>query len=264
MSRLLSTTLRSQLSKRLAASAIRSAPITRVASSGLPKIAITSTLRSFHSTPLVSNKKGDLSQVLEKEVQTFDAIPVELDDAYQTYLQSSGFQLIEKPGTADVELVKRSPDGKHIVHVYFDVEEVAEIPDPEYDPASVEEEADAFDEIFSNIKVLVEDPEKNTGVFFNLLLQPSEDVYTVDFLTPQLDVKGFIEKVSKDGEFVDKFKYQGPKFSELDEAVQVEFENYLNDLGINGDLSDFITGYSDFKEEVEYRKWLKEVNSFFA
>lgn len=260
MSRLLSSTLRSQLAKRLAISAVRQ-PSTNAILYTLPKIAATTSLRSFHNTGLKLNK-SDLKQVLEQETKILESIPNELDPSHTEFLQKSGFEVVETPGTAGVELIKKTKDGE-IIHVYFDVEEVADIPDQELDVETLDEEVESLDQIFSNIKVIIEDPVKNQGLFFNLLLQPTDEVFTVDFFNHQPNIKEFINKVKSDGEFVDKFSYQGPKFSELDEALQVEFENYLGDVGINAELSDFILGYSDVKEEAEYRNWLKSVNSFF-
>ena len=257
MSRLLSFTLRSQLSKRLAASVARKPAVVFA----LPKIAATTSLRSFHATPLTLNK-ADLKQVLEEETKILETIPNDLDPAHAEFLETSGFEVVEKPGTAGVELIKKTKDGQ-IVHVYFDVEEVADFPDQELDPESLEENVESFDQIFSNVKVLVEDPVKNEGLFFNILLQPSEEALSIDFFNHQPNVKEFIAKIKSEGEFVDKFNYQGPKFAELDEALQAEFENYLTEFGINTQLSEFILGYSDVKEDSEYRIWLKSVNSFF-
>ena len=85
----------------------------------------------------------------------------------------------------------------------------------------------------------------------------------IDFVNHQEDVKQFLEEqILKKGEFIDKFKYQGPRFSDLDESVQTEFENYLAAKGIDDELADFIISYSEFKEENEYRSWLSSLTKF--
>ncbi|CAX40911.1 mitochondrial matrix acidic protein, putative [Candida dubliniensis CD36] len=266
MSRLLSTTLRSQLSKRLVASASRP-PKTLLAT--LPKAITTTSLRSFHNTPIAFNQttttaESDLKQILDKELQVVEAIPNELDQSHVDFLESSGFKVVSKPGNANVELVKKDDQGQ-LIHVYFDVEDVTDIPaeELELEGQELEEEAESLDQIFSNVKVLIENPTKNEGLFFSLMLQASESAFLVDYVNTQADVKKFISKIDNEGEFADKFNYQGPKFGLLDESLQVEFENYLVAKGIDEQLADFIIGYSDVKEETEYRTWLSSVNKFF-
>ena len=126
MSRLLSTTLRSQLSKRLVASVSRPS---KTVLATLPKAIATTSLRSFHNTPITFNQtaESDLKQILDKELQVVEAIPNELDQSHVDFLETSGFKVVSKPGNANVELVKKDEQG-HIIHVYFDVEDVTDIP----------------------------------------------------------------------------------------------------------------------------------------
>ena len=55
----------------------------------------------------------------------------------------------------------------HIIHVYFDVEDVTDIPaeELELEGQELEEEAESLDQIFSNVKVLIENPTKMKGYF---------------------------------------------------------------------------------------------------
>lgn len=50
--------------------------------------------------------------------------------------------------------------------------------------------------------------------------------------------------------------YAGPPFSNLDEDLQVMFDRYIQDRGINEALAQFIPEYIDFKEQREYVQWL--------
>ena len=50
--------------------------------------------------------------------------------------------------------------------------------------------------------------------------------------------------------------YTGPPFGNLDEDLQVLFERYLDERGINTTLALFIPEYIDFKEQKEYLSWL--------
>lgn len=50
--------------------------------------------------------------------------------------------------------------------------------------------------------------------------------------------------------------YSGPPFGNLDEDLQLLFERYLDERGIDNGLATFIPDYVDFKEQKEYVGWL--------
>lgn len=50
--------------------------------------------------------------------------------------------------------------------------------------------------------------------------------------------------------------YTGPPFGNLDEDLQLLFERYLEERGINTTLALFVPEYIDFKEQREYLSWL--------
>ena len=56
--------------------------------------------------------------------------------------------------------------------------------------------------------------------------------------------------------------YVGPPFGNLDPDLQVMFERYLDERGINTALALFVPDYIDMKEQKEYIGWLKAVKSF--
>lgn len=56
--------------------------------------------------------------------------------------------------------------------------------------------------------------------------------------------------------------YVGPPFGNLDEDLQVLFEKYLDERGINTALALFVPDYIDMKEQKEYMRWLSNVKSF--
>lgn len=252
-SRLLSNTLRtsSNLTKRALLNNSRVGVLSQVKN----------VTRTFTTTPVTLNKADKLQEVLSSELKICKAIPNELDSGYQDFLSSSGFKVISKDNFSNVELVKETSNGQ-IIHVFFDVDEISENPMvPEEE--NFEEEIDQYDSFLSFVKVVIEKPD-NTALFFNLYLQGSDGSFMIDFVSFKQDAKTFLtENIANSGEFVDKFEYQGPKFSDLDESLQVEFEGYLTEQEINEDLADFIVAFSENKEETEYRNWLGKLVSFF-
>ncbi len=55
--------------------------------------------------------------------------------------------------------------------------------------------------------------------------------------------------------------YEGPPFGNLDEDLQVLFERYLDERGINTALALWVPEYIDFKEQREYLGWLSSKSS---
>ena len=68
----------------------------------------------------------------------------------------------------------------------------------ELEGQELEEEAESLDQIFSNVKVLIENPTKNEGLFFSLMLQASESAFLVDYVNTQADVQNsFLKLIMK-------------------------------------------------------------------
>ncbi len=61
---------------------------------------------------------------------------------------------------------------------------------------------------------------------------------------------------SADQELRKREMYLGPPFANLDEDLQVLFERYLDERGVNTALALFVPDYVDFKEQREYLRWL--------
>jgi complement component 1 Q subcomponent-binding protein len=212
-----------------------------------------------------SSASVQLKDVLKSELKISKAIPNELDQSYLDFLDKSGFKVEESEGKSNVQLVKTGDNGE-IIRVFFDIDEVTDIPMNETngeEEMDMEEEMESLDSLLCNVRVMVENPSKNDALFMNLFLQGSEASFLVDFVNYKTDASKFLsEDILTRGEYVDKFDYQGPRFSDLDESLQTGFETYLEECGISEELAEFIIGYSEFKEEREYRKWLGDLESF--
>ncbi len=66
---------------------------------------------------------------------------------------------------------------------------------------------------------------------------------------------------SADSELSKRDMYLGPPFVNLDEDLQVMFERYLDERGINTALALFVPDYVDYKEQKEYVRWLGGMSS---
>ena len=67
-----------------------------------------------------------------------------------------------------------------------------------------------------------------------------------------------IEEEEDDAEFT------GPHFDELDEALQAEFEAFLEARGVTPSLGGALAALAEDKEAREYAAWLAKVRDFVA
>lgn len=223
-------------------------------------------LTQFHGARFYSSADKQLKQLLKEEIEIVKEIPNELDNTFKDFISENKYEVKAEDGKSNVELTKVLENGEKL-SVFFDIDEVTDIPVDEFTEPEQSEEMD-FDASMSNVdgllcsvKVLISKP-NNEGLFLNLFLQASESSFLVDFISHKPDVSKFLGDISN-GEFLDKVQYQGPRFTELDESIQVGFEQYLESIGVNDELADFILNYSELKEENEYRNWLSKIAGFF-
>ena len=72
------------------------------------------------------------------------------------------------------------------------------------------------------------------------------------------NVRSFASKAEKDSDS----SYNGPDFEDLDDSLQESFDEFLAEAGINDEVCDFIDATAIDKEQREYMRWLKNVDSF--
>ena len=65
-----------------------------------------------------------------------------------------------------------------------------------------------------------------------------------------------VEPKTSEQETASAKSYTGPPFGNLDEDLQVLFEKYLDERGVNTTMALFVPEYIDFKEQREYLGWL--------
>lgn len=201
--------------------------------------------------------------MVKSEYNVAASVDNDLDPTLTEYLENSGLEVKEPKGGANVELYKKLPSGEEL-RVFFDIDEVTDVEAGAPTPEDEEFDQDMLDLVgsFASVKVLISNPEKNNGLFFNLLLQNLEEEFFVDYFNFKNDVSGFLGEVAKTGSFEGNFEYQGPRFSNLDESLQTSVEKYLDDKGVDKDLSNFIYGFSDVREEERYRELLSDVATY--
>lgn len=213
------------------------------------------------------NAAAALLDVVRTEAKIANEVGNGLLKESEDFLASSGFNVAHNTGESTVVMAKKLELGEEVT-VFFDIDEITDVafgaPEvPEAEAEAAPEEEDFYDPTFANIKVLVANPKSNDGLFFNLMLENSEEEFFVDYFNYKPDAQAFLKEAAE-GTFLKKSEYQGPRFSELDEALQTAVEAYLKQKGVASELADFIYDFSSVKEEESYRKMLGDVSGFLS
>lgn len=226
-------------------------PATRVASQRLFSV----------SFPAL-NKKADVIDILNSEIRIEKemAAQEEKPEIIESFLQSTSFKIVETEGRSLHEIVKETEDVK--VHVYFDVSQITNIPQPVPEEAAAEEgaEYDDFNEEFANLNVVLENKNTNSAISVEILFKLDDGSLYIESLTPYKTAEEALSE-SAEAEALRQIAYHGPAFSNLDESLQTAFEDYLRSLGVNETMADFLVSYSEFKENKEYFTWLNDVKT---
>ncbi|RKP15126.1 mitochondrial glyco protein [Piptocephalis cylindrospora] len=65
-----------------------------------------------------------------------------------------------------------------------------------------------------------------------------------------------------EGDWKRRYLYAGPQYGQLDENVQLQFDQWLAERGIDTGIAVFLPNYMEYKEQKEYVRWLAQVKGF--
>ncbi|KAJ2904111.1 hypothetical protein MKZ38_008829 [Zalerion maritima] len=223
-----------------------------------------------------SNSEQDLSSKLLAEIQ-FEA-DVKNDEkpvAVKEFLDNGPFKLVDNPGKDDVILTRSF--GEETITVAFSIADLA----------NFDSENDMFDDDMNDdmegqrgeedgeegsssqgeqprppcrLHIVIEKPGRTKGAL-NIEATAAEEGIMIEsvyfYNNPEL-----AHTKSPEAEFASQEVYPGPPFSSLDEDLQIQFERFLEERGINEAVGIFASEYMEFKEQREYATWLKDVKGF--
>ncbi|KAI5819504.1 mitochondrial glycoprotein [Pyronema omphalodes] len=245
-----------------------------------PRIAsFSTTQRVFNRAGLVDEElalKLESEYKLESEVEGFDEVPASVKE----FLETSEFKVVDKPGAEEVEFVRKF--GDETIRVMFSISDLNSMPDPseldEYSNAYGEPESSqtpAKDESEDNAESYEDADEPSFPVRVNITIEKSnKGALQVEAMAQ--DGMIVVENVfyhknaalatsqTVEADWERRGVYGGPPFGNLDEDLQVLFERYLDERGINTSLALVIPDYIDFKEQKEYLSWLQNVKGFVS
>ena len=210
-------------------------------------------------------EKVDILEVFKAEIEAEKANAFEPDPELLKLKKNilKKFQLKDNKGFGAVELV--GTHHKESISIVFDCQDEEEIA-PDYDEEGDEEEEEP-------LKLNSKDGEENeededyseTGINFNVSIKKTSGETVVASCTAAESLRINSIRYVPNGTAVDDDNlYGGPSFDTLDEEVQEAFIQYLEDRGIDEDMTYFILSYSKMKEQSEYMNWLENITKFVS
>lgn len=140
------------------------------------------------------------------------------------------------------------------IEIVFDCQDEAEADLPEEDEEEEEKEEEDDEE---------EEEEPERGINFKVIItKPTGEKMILQCAAfDTIDISG-VRYVSSENDIKDTTLYSGPVFEHLDDELRNAFFSYLEDRGINDEVSVFINYYSAEKEQNEYAYWLHQLSKF--
>jgi len=182
----------------------------------------------------------DLTQKLSEEINLEDENNTEQTPQFITeFLQNNSFKIEDHPGISEVTLTRTF--GNEKIRVVFSVE----INQPEGFDEQLEEEAENSEESSPQEEFELEDEsfpvhatvtiEKNGKGAILIDITSQDGAFMINNVVFYKDAKLATDK-SSEADAKRQSLYLGPEFSQLDENLQVQFEKYLEERGINTHL----------------------------
>lgn len=189
-------------------------------------------------------------------------IPTELDELKNSLQSDHNWKIVDD-GAVTKMYRTADDDNKNKVMLSFHCQDTVEISDGDY----VDDE---------DHELIGETDEEAAGPVRFTVTVTKAGGKTLAFTCLSEDATVRIQSVSiladvspdafhtKSGGVLDSYQYQGPEFNELAEDLQEAFHTYLMseyDIGITEDVASFVSMYTDYREQMEYVKFLDDAKS---
>lgn len=218
------------------------------------------------TTELVRNLKSEYEAQKEMiKEQAEELEPKKVLESFSSFLKENNWTLEHSEDSTLVTLKRRDESLQADVLVKFDV---AEIFNELYEENVEEEEFEPSETEANEIENSVDEEMQFVTLPFSLEIK--RDSITDKHLLFDCVLEGdesengiIIENVSvipSDSTKLDA-SYSAPNYSQLDESLQENFEEFVDNLIGSEELMGFVKNYSVASEAGLYQKWLKDVRS---
>ncbi|KAG9231038.1 mitochondrial glycoprotein [Amylocarpus encephaloides] len=216
--------------------------------------------------------KLDSELQVENDMKEQEGVPTSVKE----YLENGPFEILDSPGQEDVVLTRQF--GGEKIQITFSIADINNLDNEnEYeDPAMADEEdanqaseestgeegegadGEAARSYPARLNIVIEKAGKGALNVEGII---QDGMHVIENVYYYADASFAYAKTPEKIHGREDL-YSGPPFANLDEDLQVLFERYLDERGINTALALFVPDYIDMKEQKEYLRWLSNVKSF--
>ncbi|CAI7577244.1 unnamed protein product [Penicillium glandicola] len=221
---------------------------------------------------LLAKLEDELKHEKSSEIPEFE----DQLEAIEETIKLGEWQVKDVAGEQEVILTKKF--GTENIRVSFTVADIQNISEQEdFDDASLTDEmdfqnqrgqdAEASEDIEhpepsfpARVTVTVEKP--NQGA---LLIQTvvQDGVFQIEEVSHFAQAE-LAQSLTAEKDWTRQSLYAGPPFENLDEDLQVLWDRYLEDRGLNAEFANMVPDYISVKEQKEYLRWLETVKNFIG
>ncbi|KAG5437120.1 hypothetical protein PCANB_001241 [Pneumocystis canis] len=222
-----------------------------------------------------SETSKELSTKLASEINLeMLSLKEDIPERVRTFMETGVFRIIDRQDSNEVELTREFKNEK--INVSFSISDINNMESEDFYSQENENEQTQKDTLKTK-EELSEYNQEDTTLSFPIRCNIS--------ITKSGSGTLMIDAVAQDGAFIidnilyykdddialtqtaeadwqRRGTYMGPSFDSLDENIQLIFERYLEERGINTSLALFIPEYVGYKEQKEYVNWLQNVKNF--
>ncbi|KZO95445.1 mitochondrial glyco protein [Calocera viscosa TUFC12733] len=198
---------------------------------------------------------GLASRLKEEIKYEAEQAPAKTPDFLRTFREEGVWEIKEKEGSEDVELLRTF--GNESIRVFFSIADI-DNDQPQFQGEEGEEEIPPSPYAVRCTATITK-PEG--GALVVELTAEEGGAFIIDGVSYYADER-LANDMSMQAELDRRGVYIGPQFDNLDVQVQEEFEKYIQERGINEELAAFIPDFAEYKEQKEYVKWLDNVTNF--
>ncbi|RIB29628.1 mitochondrial glyco protein [Gigaspora rosea] len=175
----------------------------------------------------------------------------------KNFLSENPFKIEDKLGSNEVALTRAF--GNEKIRLLFDINTSEQQADSISLSGDEEEDDNEIDQSLPiRCSITIEKPGKGALGFESII---ADGVFLINYVSYYQDAK-LAGDWTAEADWKRRGYYPGPSFETLDNDVQVLFEKYLEERGINTAVALFISNYAEYKEQNEYMKWLENVRKF--
>ncbi|KAJ9121167.1 hypothetical protein QFC24_004841 [Naganishia onofrii] len=167
------------------------------------------------------------------------------------------WKIVDRVGADEVTLERQF--GNEKIKLTFSISDLDNPPDISDLATDQEAEAPAQDSFPVRASLNITKSGTPGALVLDLLVEDESFIIDNTSFYPE---RALAEDMTAEGDWKRRGTYVGPRFDHLDEEVQSQFEQFLEERDVNGNLAMFIPLYAEYKEQKEYVSWLGNVKNF--